>query len=245
MPRARRLGRLFIRYTLNWLADMDAPGYFKSGWTTLHVRAWPRKSSRRSPDSTPSPRTAFGRSGSTAEIKDPDGKSFFLMPPGTSGDDARAATLMTYILNAGTGYGKEARGPPTSPRRPTLPPKLRRIMQAAEGKQLELHPDVGFVDRNGGRLVTTPNGILMGLGGNWIQRQFSQQGGTTWGDIFMVNMDDFTDPAERLRQIIESGHAWYADGNGTARGEQPRTGPGAAPRGACTAGSGRRKATRA
>ena len=40
-----------------------------------------------------------------AEINDPAGKSFFLIPRGTSGDDARRAALMTYILNAGTGYG--------------------------------------------------------------------------------------------------------------------------------------------
>ena len=64
------------------------------------------------------------------------------------------------------------------------------------------------------RLVTTPNGMLMGLGGNWIQKQFSRQGGTAWGDIFMVNVDDSTGAAHRLRQILQSGHAWYTDDNG-------------------------------
>ena len=43
------------------------------------------------------------------KITDRDGKSFFLMPPGTSGDDARKAALMTYILNAGTDYGEATR----------------------------------------------------------------------------------------------------------------------------------------
>jgi hypothetical protein len=58
----------------------------------------------------------------------------------------------------------------------------------------------------------------MGLGGNWIQQLFSQQGGTAWGDIFMVNVSvddkDSTVPARRLRQIVESGHAWYTDRKG-------------------------------
>src|SRR6202000_1816517 len=52
----------------------------------------------------------------------------------------------------------------------------------------------------------------MGLGGNWIQRLFSQQGGTAWGDIFMVNVSvDDTGPARRLRQIVAPGHACYPD----------------------------------
>jgi hypothetical protein len=54
----------------------------------------------------------------------------------------------------------------------------------------------------------------MGLGGNWIQRQFSQRGGTTWGDIFMINMANRTDATEQLRRVIRSGRAWYTDCNG-------------------------------
>ena len=53
--------------------------------------------------------------------------------------------------------------------------------------------------------------MLMGLGGNWIQRQFSQRGGTTWGDIFMVNIGDRAYPAERLRRIVRSGCASNLD----------------------------------
>jgi hypothetical protein len=54
----------------------------------------------------------------------------------------------------------------------------------------------------------------MGLGGDWIQQLFSQQGGTAWGDIFMVNVADSGAPVRRLRQIVESGHAWYTDRKG-------------------------------
>ncbi|ORV52892.1 hypothetical protein AWC05_23490 [Mycobacterium florentinum] len=137
------------------------------------------------------------------------------MPPGTAGDEARDATLMTYILNAGTGYGGPANDFPETP---YTADEVRRIVDRQQANNWSYGQDVGFVDRNGGRLVTTPNGMLMGLGGNWIQRLFSQQGGTAWGDIFMVNVavdaQDPAGPARRLRQIVESGHAWYTDRKG-------------------------------
>ncbi len=158
----------------------------------------------------------FGVLEKTAEIKDPDGRSFFLIPPGTCGDDARRATLMTYILNAGTGYGKSGKHPTDFPATPYSPAEVARIINRQNANSWSYTRDVGFVDRNGGRLATTPNGMLMGLGGNWIQRQFSQRGGTTWGDIFMVNMGSLTGPAALLRQIIQSGHTWYVDRSGKA-----------------------------
>jgi hypothetical protein len=141
------------------------------------------------------------------EIKDPHGKSYFLVPPGTGGHDAREATLLTYILNAGTDYGRPGTRPTDFPETPYSASEVARIMQRQKANRWSYSRDVRFVDRNGGRLVTTPNGMLMGLGGNWIQRQFSQRGGTTWGDIFMVNIGDRADPAERLRRIVRSGHA--------------------------------------
>jgi hypothetical protein len=144
------------------------------------------------------------------EIKDPHGKSFFLVPAGTTGGDARNAALITYILNAGTGYGRADGRPADFPETPYSAAEVRRIMHRQKANSWSYDQDVGFVDRNGGRLVTTPNGILMGLGGNWIQRQFSRQGGTAWGDIFMVNVGVNSKaspgPADRLRQIVESGH---------------------------------------
>ena len=152
------------------------------------------------------------------EINDPDGKSFFLIPQGSTGDDARDATLMTYVLNAGTGYGGPAKPPTDFPETPYSADEVQRIVDRQQANNWSYRQDVGFVDRNGGRLVTTPNGMLMGLGGNWIQRLFSQQGGTAWGDLFMVNVsveaEDSTGPARRLRQIVESGHAWYTDRQG-------------------------------
>jgi hypothetical protein len=148
------------------------------------------------------------------EIKDPDGKSFFLIPPGSSGDDARKAALMTYVLNAGTGYGKARKQRADFPDTPYSAAEVHRIIERQKANSWSYDQDVGLVDRNRGHLVTTPNGMLMGLGGNWIQKQFSRQGGTAWGDIFMVNVDDSTGAAHRLRQIVQSGHAWYTDGNG-------------------------------
>jgi hypothetical protein len=142
------------------------------------------------------------------EIKDPDGKSFFLVPPGTGGHDARKATLMTYIVNSGTDYGKAGNRPADFPETPYSAAEITRIINRQKANRWSYSRDVRFVHRNGGRLVTTPNGMLMGLGGNWIQRPFSQRGGTTWGDIFMVNMGKVADPAERLRRIVRAGYAW-------------------------------------
>jgi hypothetical protein len=150
------------------------------------------------------------------EIKDPFGKSFFLVPPHTRGDDVRSAVLLTYVLNAGTDYGKAGERPGVTndfPETPYCAAEVQRIADRQQANRWSYNQDVGFVHRNGGRLATTPNGMLMGLGGNWIQRLFSQQGGTAWGEIFMVNINA-ENPAQLLRLIVESGHAWYADADG-------------------------------
>ena len=171
----------------------------------------------------------FGVLRGMEEIRDPDGKSFFLIPRGTPGADARRAALLTYVLNAGTDYGAPGR-PADFPAAPYSADEVARIAARQRANNWTYTRDVRFVDRNGGRLVTTPNGMLMGVGGNVIQRQFSRRGGTTWGDLFMVNMGftrgftrGFTvgfktgradDPADRLRRIVGSGHAWYVDAVG-------------------------------
>jgi hypothetical protein len=196
---------------------MDAQGYCMS-WrgnaerrgVVAHVIADITRRHDISPES-------FRVLGNMAEIKDPKGKSFFLIPPGARGDDAREAALMCYILNAGTDYGRAGKRPTDFPPTPYCAAEVARIMNRQNANRWSYTRDVGFVHRNGGRLVATPNGILMGLGGNWIQRQFSQRGGTTWGDIFMVNMGRLTDPAEQLRRVIRSGHAWHLDRSGMPR----------------------------
>jgi hypothetical protein len=144
-------------------------------------------------------------------------KSYFLMPTDISGDDAAKAVRMTYILNAGTDYGTEGESTDFSPT-PYGSEELRRITERQEKNSFSYDDDVGFVHDNGGRLVTTPNGMMMGLGGNLIQDQFSQRGGTTWGDTFMMNIDDAKDPAQQLREVATSGHAWYEDDNGASQG---------------------------
>jgi hypothetical protein len=162
-------------------------------------------------------RESFGILQTMEEITDPDGKSFFLIPQRTSGSDARKAVLMTYILNAGTGYTKAGEQPGITndfPETPYSATEVQRIIDRQQANSWSYDRDVRFVDRNGGRLVATPNGMLMGLGGNWIQGLFSQQGGTAWGDIFMMNIDRGSDPCQQLRQIVRSGRAWYTDRRG-------------------------------
>ncbi|SPM33248.1 hypothetical protein BN1232_00714 [Mycobacterium rhizamassiliense] len=148
------------------------------------------------------------------EINDPDGKSFFLLPRGSTGQDARDAVLLTYVVNAGTGYSDAGERPADFAETPYGADEMQRISDRQRANAWSYDQDVAFVHRNDGRLVTTPNGMLMGLGGNRIQRLFSRQGGTAWGDIFMVNVDDAGAPANRLRQIVQSGHSWYTDRKG-------------------------------
>lgn len=142
------------------------------------------------------------------EFVDRDGKSFFLLPDDIDGDVARRAVLMTYIFNAGTDYGDADRYSDTEndfAETPYSSAEVQRIIDRQEANDWSYSEDVGFVHRNGGRLVTTPNGIMMGLGGNWLQGLFSQKGGTAWGDTFMVNIDDPEDPVVTLRGIVNSG----------------------------------------
>ncbi len=153
------------------------------------------------------------------EINDEDGKSFFLLPDDISGDDARKAVLMTYILNAGTDYGADGQETDFDPT-PYSADEVQRIIDRQGDNDWSYRDDVGFVHGNGGRMVTTPNGMLMGLGGNWLQGLYSQKGGTTYGDIFMVNIDGVDDPAAELRRIVTGGVARYqSDDGSTYRGE--------------------------
>lgn len=141
------------------------------------------------------------------EITDPHGKSFFLVPSGISGDEVRRAVLLTYVLNAGTDYGNAGRHPGITndfPETAYSTAEVGRIKDRQRANSWSYDRDVRFVHRNGGRLMTTPHGILMGTGGNWLQRLYSQRGGTTWGDIFMVNTARGADPAEALRGIVRA-----------------------------------------
>lgn len=133
-------------------------------------------------------------------ITDPDGKSFFVLDTDMSGDDARAAVLMTYVLNAGTDYENGDFAPT-----PYSSDEVQRIIDRQDDNGWSYGEDVAFVHSNGGRLVTTPNGMLMGAGGNELQDLYSQQAGTTWGDIFMIGEDDVDDPEAYLEQMITSG----------------------------------------
>lgn len=136
-------------------------------------------------------------------ITDPDGKSFFVLPRGAGADDARRAALLTYLLNAGTGYGRSgARG--DFPETPYGAAEAQRIVDRQWANRWS-YAAVRVISGTGGFLTTTPNGVLMALGGNRIHHHFGRRGGTMWGDIFMLNAKPAGDPAAHLRDIVESG----------------------------------------
>jgi hypothetical protein len=155
----------------------------------------------------------------TDENKTPDNtsddKDYFMLPENATAEQARQATLMTYILNAGTGYGT-AKGNNDNDfaETPYSAAEVQRIKdrQAANWWSHEMIP--AATDR-GGRYATTPNGMLMGLGTDLIP---NAQAGTCVGDVFAVNYDHPpTGAAAELRNIIESGQSKSQAEDGTPR----------------------------
>ncbi|WP_395306808.1 type VII secretion target [Mycobacterium sp. AMU20-3851] len=157
------------------------------------------------------------------EVKDKDGKSFFILPPGTSKEDAKKAVVMTYILNAGTDYAAAEAGADgvrgtaddvanDFAETPYSASEVQRIIDRQNANSWSY--DQIFDKGGGGSLATTPNGMLMGLGGP-VMDTIGVQGGTTYGDLFVVNIDGTDDPARQLTKIIESGSSWgqRADGS--------------------------------
>ena len=63
--------------------------------------------------------------------------------------------------------------------------------------------------------MTTPNGMLMGLGGDRLLGLFSQRGGTAYGDIFLLNVERVDDPLHELRRAVRSGRVWRQRADGT------------------------------
>ncbi|WP_234806855.1 hypothetical protein [Mycolicibacter minnesotensis] len=148
-------------------------------------------------------RDSFRRLDAMEQITDPDGKSYFVIPRTAGGDAARQAVLLTYILNAGTGYGRP--GTRTDfPATPYTGAEVHRITQRQRANRWS-YAAVRGICNTGGTVATTPNGLLMVLGGNRVHGSFSHRGGTMWGDLFLVNTRGISDPARRVREIIESG----------------------------------------
>ena len=151
---------------------------------------------------------------SLREFNDPDNKSYFLLPGEIGGEDARKAVLMTYVFNAGTDYGQADSPANRYDRSPTnndykqtpySSAEITRISHRQARNSWTYSHDVGFMLDRGAGLVTTPNGMLMGLGGSQLLSFFAAKGGTTWGDIFRLRIDNPVDPATTLEAIVASG----------------------------------------
>ncbi|OBJ72324.1 hypothetical protein [Mycobacterium sp. 1274756.6] len=144
-----------------------------------------------------------------AEITDPHGKSYFLIPPGAPAVRVRAAVLMAAVFNAGSGYrGGDFAATGYGPA------EVQRIRarQFANAWSYRRASAIAAA----GALAATPHGILMGLGGSRAHRLASRRGGTTYGDVFLINLPTGNDPVALLTAIIESGVGWYLD-DGTPR----------------------------
>lgn len=144
------------------------------------------------------------------QVNDRDGKSFFIMPSGTGAAEMKKAAVMTYILNAGTDYG-DASPDNDFAEAPYSAAEVRRIIdrQNANSWSYEALEKAG----RGAAFATTPNAMLMGLGGP-VTDVIGVKGGTTYGDLFAMNIDGSLDPNQVLRETIRSGNAWYQGDDG-------------------------------
>lgn len=160
------------------------------------------------------------------ELRDRDGKSFFLLPERVDADLAQRAVLATYVLSARTDYGSARDGTGTRNDFEEVPfsvEELERIRARQAVNRWSYVVLLAVVHRLGARVVTTPNGMLMGLGGSPAARVLSQRGGTTWGDLFLLNVRA-DDPAGVLEAIVASGVRPRSSRRGRSGGPGPARG---------------------
>jgi len=174
-----------------------------------------------------------------APIRDPDGKVYFVIPPGVSPAEAMLIVFLTAVINAGTDYGS-ADDTPSAHAHDSFtevgysPEELERIRDRIRANSATYTLLLPTMAAAGGVVVSTPNGMMMGVGQpvSWQDRltpwkavqnaardtvnAMSQAGGTTYGDMFMVNIDDSTDPRDTLANIITGGvSVWNGDPTGS------------------------------
>ena len=185
-------------------------------------------------------------------ISDPDKKTFFVLPPNVDAAIAEQIVLMAYVFNARTDYAKA--DDPGNEQDTSVTPnsylevpysvaEILRIQQRIDANADSYPLLLPWIQNLGGQVVATPNGMMMGvaMGGysddSWWLRfckaelaELSQGGGTTYGDLFIINIDDSTDPLATIKTIIKNGSAPYTgDPTGNSRGYFPGPQPGDAP----------------
>ncbi|WP_052327904.1 hypothetical protein [Serinicoccus marinus] len=123
-------------------------------------------------------------------MRDPDGRAYFLITT-KHGEDARRIAELTELL---------AGGEPSSN-------AWRRDANSWTFDTWFGDGDIDLVLDDGAALAATPHGIFMAVGEDRLMPSttdlFAYEGGTMWGEIFMVN-DESSDPAARLRDMVEN-----------------------------------------
>ena len=165
-------------------------------------------------------------------IKDDLDKSYFVLPGDVTPETAEKITLMTYIYNCGTDYGSTG-GDRSYRDVPYGADEVARIQQRIAANNWSYDLLVPMLQDAGGQAVATPNGMLMGLSfgvepvdvysvaspgtapglpprHGSIEAQskialLSQGGGTTYGDVFLLNKDASTSPLGDLTSLIQTG----------------------------------------
>ena len=153
-------------------------------------------------------------------VRDSKGKIFFLLEDSASVADALRIAVMTYVFNAGTDYGSST--DPSNYRDksgtelcyqevPYGVEEIIRILLRQNANKWVTTRAIRMVLGKGGAMVSTPNGILMSVGGGRLAKLLCQRGGTTYGDVFMLRAPKVTDAKAVLLQRIRSGSTTYRD----------------------------------
>jgi hypothetical protein len=141
--------------------------------------------------------------------RDRRGKVYFLLPRRITAAQARRIVLLTYVLNAGTDYvlAADLRGVecPYVVGAAYSTDEVQRIIDRQAANAWSYRLLLPATQRCGGVVVATPNGILMAQGAAPPVGWLSQAGGTTYGDLFIINQDHPKTALADLQTLIESG----------------------------------------
>lgn len=136
------------------------------------------------------------------------GKRYFLLRPRMAVVDVLELAWLTHVLGVGLPDDYRAAGG-QFPATPYSAEEIGRVAKRQLANRASYARFSAMVAPRGLQLVATPYGTLMGLGIRWPRSLLSQLGGTTYGDVFLVNIDHRKglDSGAVLGHLITAGRA--------------------------------------
>ena len=134
---------------------------------------------------------------------DSDHKFFFYLPDGLTKDEITQAVIMTYVFNARTDYAIADDSDTTTRNNYAETPYSLEEFQRIKDRQKANGWSYTWVEGTDA-VVATPNGMLMGVDNDWPEIWASLNGGTTYGDLFLLNITP-ENPKATLQDLVSKG----------------------------------------